>query len=152
SPLPPDLPDSAGGRAGGGVVPAEPSPDRNSEIAAGTAGGTNGGSSPSAGAGSGSGADKGNGLGISRGIPFGDVNGLFRGGDQNGGGGQGGGPGGAFGARSGGGGHFTLRRPSAPGPPLHIVYVIDISGSMDEGHKIDRARDAIKKALRELRP
>ena len=82
-----------------------------------------------------------------RGIPFGDVAGLLRG-DPNGGGGTGGGPGGpgrgaVFGAKPAGGGG---------GGPVHIVYLLDISGSMRDGNKIGKAKDALIKALNELKP
>lgn len=82
---------------------------------------------------------------LNRGIPFGDVTGLLRG-DPNGGGGRGGGPGGpgrgAVLGREGGGGSRAV----------HIVYVLDTSGSMEQGDKIGRAREALKKALSELKP
>ncbi|HTE20081.1 MAG TPA: VWA domain-containing protein, partial [Armatimonadota bacterium] len=87
-------------------------------------------------------------MALDRGIPFGDITGLLRGGDPNGGGGRGGGPGGPgsgalVGPRSGGGGSAAS---------AHIVYVLDTSGSMREGNKIGKAREALKKALSELKP
>jgi len=36
--------------------------------------------------------------------------------------------------------------------PVHMVYVLDISGSMRQGDKIGKARVALKKALLELKP
>ena len=73
--------------------------------------------------------------GLNRGIPFADIAGLLRGGAPGGGGGV------APGGRSGSGG----------GAPVHIVYLLDVSGSMNEGNKIGKAREALKKALSELR-
>jgi len=76
-----------------------------------------------------------------RGVPFGNVAGLL------GGGGDGGprsgapGRGAVFGTRVAGGGDGVI----------HIVYALDISGSMRDGHKIDKAKEALKKALGELR-
>jgi Ca-activated chloride channel family protein len=35
---------------------------------------------------------------------------------------------------------------------VHVVYVLDVSGSMEDGRKIDRVRTAMEKALSELRP
>jgi Ca-activated chloride channel family protein len=84
-------------------------------------------------------------MALNRGIPFGDVLGLLRG-SPNGGGGVGGGPGGpgkgtVFGKEGGGGSRA-----------VHIVYVLDTSGSMEQGNKIGKARDALKKALFQLKP
>lgn len=81
-----------------------------------------------------------------RGVPFGDVAGLLRG-DLDGGGGKGGGPGGpgrgaVFGAKPTGGG----------GGPVHIAYLLDISGSMRDGNKLGKAKEALIKALNELKP
>jgi hypothetical protein len=109
------------------------------------------------GRGSGIGVGNGSGVGVGdgsggpvgriRGVPFGDVAGIL-GGDPNGGGGKGGGPGGpgrggVFGKLPGGGGG---------GGKVHIVYVLDISGSMQLADKIGRAKTALKKALSELKP
>lgn len=82
-------------------------------------------------------------VGLDRGIPFGDVSGLLKG-DPDGGGGRGGGPGGpgrgaVFGARPTGGGSGRV----------HIVYVLDISGSMRR--KIGKAQEALKQAISELK-
>jgi Ca-activated chloride channel family protein len=87
-------------------------------------------------------------MALDRGIPFGDITGLLRGGDPNGGGGRGGGPGGPgrgalVGPKPGGGGSLEV---------AHIVYVLDTSGSMREGDKIGKAREALQKALGELKP
>jgi hypothetical protein len=104
--------------------------------------------------------EKSDSLGINRGVPFGDELGITRGiagggaGINRGAGGNGG-LGRGLGANSyqPGTPRFTLARParSDDGPPIHIVYVIDISGSMEEGGKILRVRDAMEKALSELR-
>ncbi len=106
------------------------------------------------GRGSGIGVGNGKGTGVGdgtrpgrmRGVPFGDIAGLLKG-DPNGGGGKGGGPGGpgrgaVFGAKPTGGGGGTV----------HIAYVLDISGSMRDGNKIGKAKDALIKALNELKP
>ena len=84
-------------------------------------------------------------LALDRGIPFGDLPGLF-GGSTRGGGGKGGGPGGPgegslIGARPGGSG----------GGAAHIVYLLDTSGSMAQMNKIGKAKEALKKALSELK-
>ncbi len=81
-----------------------------------------------------------------RGVPFGNVASLL-GGDNGPGGGKGiplaGAPGrgAVFGTRKAGGGDAAI----------HIVYAMDISGSMRDGFKILKARDALKNALSELR-
>lgn len=75
-----------------------------------------------------------------RGVPFGNVAGLLAGGD-NGGGSGGPGRGAPFVARQAGGG----------GGPIHIVYALDISGSMKDGNKIGKAKEALKVALTSLR-
>jgi uncharacterized protein YegL len=125
-----------------------------------------GGSGLGSGRGSGLGIGDGRGAGIGdgdnggrtalrRGIPFGDIAGLLRGGDPNGGGGSGGGPGGpgrgsVFGTRPGGGGGGGGGGSSSA--PVRIVYVLDVSGSMNDGGKIVRAQHALKTALSELKP
>jgi hypothetical protein len=83
-------------------------------------------------------------VGRMRGIPFGNIAGTLLG-DPRGGGPGGNGPGGpgrgaVFGGRPTGGG----------GGPIHIVYALDISGSMRDGNKIGKAKEALKKALSEL--
>jgi hypothetical protein len=115
-----------------------------------------GGSGIGYGRGSGIGVGNGSGTGVGdgsgsrvasrRGVPFGDITGLLRGGSDQGGGGIGGGPGGpgrgaVFGARPKGGGKG----------PISVVYVLDISGSMREGNKIGKAKEALKHALLELK-
>lgn len=82
--------------------------------------------------------------GLTRGIPFGDIIGLLGRGKPDGGGG-GPGRGGVFGQAptiGGGGG----------GGSIHIIYLLDTSGSMKDGGKIYKAEDALKRALVELRP
>jgi hypothetical protein len=105
----------------------------------------------------------GNGLGITRGIPFGDVLGLSPA-PSSGGGGQPGGvqagnvglprPGAGGIARIPGTGQsgVMVQRATGGGPPVHIVYVVDVSGSMIEGNKMGKAQEAMNKALDELRP
>lgn len=83
-------------------------------------------------------------LASNRGIPFGDITGLLRGGDADGGAGKGGGPGGS-GRGAGAGG-----RSGASGP-LHVVYLLDVSGSMRFNDKIGKARIAMAKALSQLK-
>jgi hypothetical protein len=107
------------------------------------------GSGIGVGEGSGTGVGNGNGSrsGRMRGVPFGDVAGLLRG-DPNGGGGKGGGPGG-----TGRGAVFGSRPLSGGGDgPIHIVYVVDTSLSMQEKGKILKAKAALKTALSELKP
>lgn len=112
----------------------------------------NGGAGGGGGGGNGDGpGGGGNGtrMALNRGIPFGDIVGLLTG-DPKGGGGTGGGPGGpgrggVFGARPRGGG-------GAKEAPVHIVYVLDASTSMRRGDMIYKAKDALKKALSELKP
>ncbi len=128
-----------GGGNGNGIGPG---------IASG--GGGRGGNPGGGDGGTGVGAGGGTRLGLNRGIPFGSISGLL-GGDPNGGGGRGGGPGGP--GRGIGGG---LPGAGGLGPKVvdraRIVYVLDISTSMREGNKIGKAKDALKKALSELKP
>lgn len=84
-------------------------------------------------------------MALSRGIPFGDINGLLTGGSPNGGGGRGGGPGGKG---SGAGG----KSPSDGDDIMRMVYCLDSSGSMRDNNKIGKAKEALKKALSELKP
>ncbi len=81
---------------------------------------------------------------LTRGIPFGDITGMLGKGQPDGGGGNGKpGRGGVFGAAptiTGGG-----------GGSIHIIYLLDTSGSMKDFGKIYKAEDALKKALSELR-
>ncbi len=81
-----------------------------------------------------------------RGVPFGDIAGLLRNGGKNGGGGIGGGPGGR------GRGSGTGGRAGGGADPVHIVYLLDISGSMDAGDKIGKAKTEMKRTLAELKP
>jgi uncharacterized protein YegL len=97
-------------------------------------------------------------IGIDRGIPFGDKLGIY-GGNAAGGGGTGRGPGGAAADAnvSNDGGKFRVsfkRTPSSEssGPAAKIAYVLDVSWSMSTGGKMNRAHEALNKALDELRP
>jgi hypothetical protein len=84
--------------------------------------------------------------GLTRGIPFGDVTGALRG-DPRGGGGNGGGPGGP------GTGviiHTVHGLGGGTGGRVHIVYLLDTSGSMAERNKIGKAKQALCKAIAEL--
>lgn len=83
--------------------------------------------------------------GLDRGVPFGDITGLLKG-DPDGGGGKEGGPGGP-----GRGGVFGTRPTGGSGGRVSIVYVLDVSGSMRRGDKIGKAKEALKKALSELK-
>lgn len=83
-----------------------------------------------------------------RGVPFGDVASLL----GSGSGGPGAGKGIALSGAPGRGAVFGTRQAGGGDGPLHIVYALDISGSMRDGFKIVKARDALKKALGELRP
>jgi uncharacterized protein YegL len=117
----------------------------------GFAAGAPGGGGRGGGAGAG-GAGGGGRMALNRGIPFGDLSGLLRGGDERGGGGKGGGPGGP------GRGPLVGQKPGLGGKggnasaPANIVYVMDTSGSMNQGNKIGKAKEALKKALMELKP
>ncbi len=73
---------------------------------------------------------------------FGDVAGLL-GGKGRGGGGTGQG-GGGDGTR---GGVFGTKPKADSKGALHIVYVLDVSGSMREGNKIGKAKEVLKEAL-----
>ncbi len=103
--------------------------------------------------------------GISRGVPFGDVAGLLdtggsRDGARGGSGARGGGDGGRDGEGNGEsngpgattrGGVFGSKGGNGLGS-LHVIYVLDCSGSMRDGNKIGKAKQALKKALSELKP
>lgn len=150
--------EEAGG--GGSGVTATITTKQPDGVAAGTGNGTEGGADGGSGGGAGGGtgtavgAGGGAGLGITRGVPFGDRLGITNG-DPRGGGGFGTGAGGAgAGGLSGFSryGGFRIRRPSGGGPPVSVVYVVDVSGSMEEGNKIGKAREALAKAIEELRP
>ena len=98
------------------------------------------------GVGIGNGKGGGNQMALTRGIPFGDITGML-GGNQNGGGGRGGGPGGrGAGTIWGTGGGI-----GGGGGRVHMVYLLDTSGSMRDGNKIGKAKEALKKALNELK-
>ena len=103
-------------------------------------GGTGNGYGRGRGTNIGDGADDSGAPARARGVPFGNVAGLL-GGDNGGSAGGGPGRGAVFGRRQAGGGDG----------PLHIVYALDISGSMRDGHKIDKAKDALKAVLGTLR-
>ena len=89
-------------------------------IGSGNAGGTEGNGSPS----------------------FGDVAGLL-GGKGRGGGGTGTGGGGDAGR----GGVFGAKPRADSKGAVHIVYVLDVSGSMRDGNKIGKAKEVLKEAL-----
>ena len=79
-------------------------------------------------------------FGITRGVPFGDRLGVPKG-DPNGGG---------VGYKNPY--RLSLQPENTDNtPPVHIVYVIDTSTSMADDGKIQKARDALQKALSELR-
>ncbi len=140
--------DGIGAGVGSGIGTRSPGGGRGtgSELpgTGGTGEGYGRGSGIGFGTGTGVGAGDGGGarIGLNRGIPFGDIAGMLKGGEGGGGGGGGAaGRGGVFGAGPTGGG----------GGPVHIVYVMDVSYSMQEGDKISRAKEALKKALSELK-
>jgi len=80
-----------------------------------------------------------------RGVPFANVGGLL---------GPAGAPGGGKGAPATGPGRgavFTTRQASPAEGPIHIIYALDISGSMQDGAKILKAQEELRRALGELR-
>ena len=89
------------------------------------------------GIGIGNGTEPGDQSALSRGIPFGNIAGLLRGKSKGGGA-----PGGVLVQA------LTARGGNAP---IHIIYVLDTSGSMRDGGKIAKAKDALCRALLELR-
>ena len=91
------------------------------------------------GIGIGAGTEPGDQAALSRGIPFGNIAGLLKGKSKGGGGGA---PGGTLVQA------LTTRGGNAP---IHIIYVLDTSGSMRDGGKIAKAKDALCRALLELR-
>lgn len=99
--------------------------------------------------GRGKGVDIGNGTahgdegGLARGIPFGDIKGIFANGKPDGGGGSGNGRGGVFGQAP------TVR--GGGNAPIHMIYLLDTSGSMRDGDKIFKAQRALIVAIQELR-
>ena len=73
---------------------------------------------------------------------FGDVAGLLGGKGRGGGGtGQGGG------GDAGRGGVFGTKPRADSKGAVHIVYVLDVSGSMREGNKIGKAKEVLREAL-----
>jgi len=102
-------------------------------------GGTGNGYGRGRASGIGDGADDAGSPARMRGVPFGNVAGLLGGGD-----------GGPRTGAPGRGAVFGARQVGGTGGAIHIVYALDISGSMHDGHKIDKAKEALKKALGEL--
>ncbi len=89
----------------------------------------------------GEGADDAAPPGRMRGVPFGNIAGLLGGGDN-------------AGTRDGAlgrGAVFGTHRAGGEDGPIHIVYALDVSGSMRDGNKLGKAKEALKKALGELR-
>ncbi len=114
--------------------------------------GTGGESSAGYGRGKGTGIGNGAASGTEgKGSPsFGDVAGLLNGtGKGAGGSGQGGGAGGGNIAR---GGVFGAKPRADRDGAVHIVYVLDVSGSMHDGNKIGKAKEVLKQALLGLKP
>lgn len=81
--------------------------------------------------------------GLNRGIPFGDITGMLANGKPTGSG-NGASRGAVFGQAP------TIR--GGNNAAIHIIYLLDTSGSMKDGGKIVKAKDALCKALIELRP
>ncbi len=106
--------------------------------------GTGGESTTGYGRGKGTGVGSGAGSGTEgTGSPsFGDVAGLLGGKGRGGGGtGQGGG------GDAGRGGVFGAKPRADSKGAVHIVYVLDVSGSMRDGNKIGKAKEVLKEAL-----
>jgi hypothetical protein len=120
-----------------------PQPAAQNSPANADTGGKGTGNGPAGGSAAGNGAGT---PGAARGTPYGDVNGKLHG-DPHGGVGSGGGPGG-----SGRGGLFGVapQLGGIAGGHLRIVYLLDTSGSMQEGDKIGRAREELKNAIAKL--
>lgn len=118
--------------------------------------GTGGDSTTGYGRGKGSGIGNGNAGGTAggNGSPsFGDVAGLLGGkGHGAGGTGQGGTGDGGRGGDAGRGGVFGAKPRSDSKGAVHIVYVLDVSGSMHDGNKIGKAKEVLKEALSGLKP
>ena len=150
-PRPLPMSDTATGQGGGGgpalpvladAAPNAPAPGATDQGGSGP--GNGGGSGAGAGATAGAGNADGPGNragGSSRGAPFGDPNGVV-GGNLNGGSSSG-----TAGRRGNGGAGGD-----GGDGPVHIVYVLDKSESMDDDGKIDKVRAALHKSLHELRP
>jgi len=105
--------------------------------------GTGGDSTTGYGRGKGTGIGKGVGSGTEgSGSPsFGDVAGLI------GGKGRGGGGTGTGGGDDGRGGVFGAKPHADSKGAVHIVYVLDVSGSMRDGNKIGKAKEVLENAL-----
>ena len=133
-----------GGAEGGGIGTRAPGGGK------GTGAETPGTGGEGAGYGKGKGSDIGDGAahgdvsGLTRGIPFGDIAGLLAKGSPKGGGDGEPGRGGVLGVAP------TIR--GGGSAPIHIIYLLDTSGSMIEGGKIFKAKNALCHALLELRP
>lgn len=96
-------------------------------------------------------------IGIDRGIPFGDKLGIYGGNPAGGGAPRSPAPAAVDASISNEDGKFRVslkRSPSSESgsPPLKIAYVLDVSWSMNSGGKMNRAHEALHKALDELRP
>jgi hypothetical protein len=151
-PLPPaaiPAPGIAGHGGGGGpALPAAPSaapdaPAPGVKDAGGSGAGAGGGAGGGVGkvVGGGSANGPGDRAGGGRGAPFGDPDGV------RGGAGSGGGYAGVNGTPGAGGSGGGNGEDSA----VRIVYVLDISASMDDDGKIGKVRTALHKALHDLR-
>jgi hypothetical protein len=137
----------SGSGAAPGQRPTELAKNPDAEpIPTGKSGTTSGSGNPAGSSTGNSGDEGGSGAGLRRGLPFGDPSGIV-GGDPNGGGGKGGGPGGP-----GTGDKYGGQRGGGAGAPVHVVYILDISDSMNDDRKIDKAKQALKQALEELTP
>ncbi len=143
---PQDIKSGAGAAPGPKPVEIAKVPDTD-PLPAGNNGTTSGAGNPAGSSVGNSGDEGGSGAGLRRGLPFGDPGGVLEGGDPNGGGGVGGGPGGP-----GTGGSYGARRGGGAGAPVHVVYILDISDSMNKDNKIGKAKQALKQALGELAP
>ena len=117
--------------------------------------GTGGDSATGYGRGKGTGIGNGNAGGTAggNGSPsFGDVAGLLGGkGHGAGGTGQGGTGEGGRGGDAGRGGVFGAKPRSDSKGAVHIVYVLDVSGSMRDGNKIGKAKEVLINALLALK-
>ncbi len=143
---PQDIKSGSGAAPGPKPVEVAKVPDTE-PLPAGNNGASSGSGNPKGSSSGNSGDEGGSGAGLRRGIPFGDPGGVLQGGDPNGGGGVGGGPGGP-----GTGGSYGTQRGGGAGAPVNIVYILDISDSMNRDNKIDKAKEALKQALEELTP
>ena len=99
--------------------------------------------------GAGSGSISGSGTETTRGVPFGDITGLLGTGGK---GNSGSGSGSAVGGTSAGRGSVFGAKGGNLKGALNVVYVLDCSGSMRDGNKIGKAKEALKRAISELRP